>query len=74
MVVLLAMLNDIPIMMIAYDDAPFARRPVRWDMARVLTIAAVLGIFGVFSSFGSSGSRATISRLTCLRRSNRRSS
>ncbi len=27
-------------------------RPVRWDMARVLTIASALGILGVFSSFG----------------------
>jgi H+-transporting ATPase len=52
MVVLLALLNDLPIMMIAYDNAPVALRPVRWDMARVLTISSVLGIFGVFSSFG----------------------
>ncbi len=51
MVVLLALLNDIPIMMIAYDNAPVARRPVRWDMARVLTIASALGIYGVFESF-----------------------
>jgi len=52
MVVLLALLNDLPIMMIAYDNAPFADRPVRWDMARVLTIASVLGTYGVFVSFG----------------------
>jgi len=52
MVVLLALLNDLPIMMIAYDNAQFAPRPVRWDMGRVLTIASVLGAFGVFSSFG----------------------
>ena len=52
MVVLLALLNDLPIMMIAYDNAPFAPRPVRWDMARVLTIASVLGGYGVIESFG----------------------
>ncbi len=52
MVVLLALLNDLPIMMIAYDNAPFAPRPVRWDMARVLTIASVLGAYGVIESFG----------------------
>jgi H+-transporting ATPase len=52
MVVLLALLNDVPIMMIAYDNAPVAPKPVRWAMGRVLTIAAVLGMFGVFSSFG----------------------
>jgi H+-transporting ATPase len=51
MVVLLALLNDIPIMMIAYDNAPFALRPVRWDMTRVLTIASVLGFYGVVESF-----------------------
>jgi len=52
MVVLLALLNDLPIMMIAYDNAPVALRPVRWDMARVLTISSALGGFGVISSFG----------------------
>ncbi|HVB15723.1 MAG TPA: HAD-IC family P-type ATPase, partial [Stellaceae bacterium] len=52
MVVLLALLNDIPILMIAYDNAPVAPRPVRWDMTRVLTVASVLGVYGVLSSFG----------------------
>lgn len=52
MVVLLALLNDLPIMMIAYDSAPIAPRPVRWDMGRVLTIASVLGGYGVIESFG----------------------
>jgi len=52
MIVLLALLNDIPIMMIAYDNAPFAATPVRWDMLRVLTIASVLGVYGVLESFG----------------------
>ena len=51
MVVLLALLNDIPIMMIAYDNAPVALRPVRWDMERVLTIASALGVYGVLESF-----------------------
>jgi H+-transporting ATPase len=52
MVVLLALLNDLPIMMIAYDNAPIALKPVRWDMGRVLTIASVLGVYGVIESFG----------------------
>ena len=51
MIVLLALLNDIPIMMIAYDNAPVAPQPVRWDMARVLTVASVLGVYGVLESF-----------------------
>jgi H+-transporting ATPase len=51
MVVLLALLNDIPIMMIAYDNAPVVLRPVRWDMERVLTVASALGTYGVLESF-----------------------
>jgi H+-transporting ATPase len=52
MIVLLAILNDFPIMMIAYDNAPVADRPVRWDMHRVLTLSIVLGVMGVISTFG----------------------
>jgi H+-transporting ATPase len=51
MIVLLAILNDFPIMMIAYDNAPVAPRPVRWDMHRVLTISVVLGTVGVVETF-----------------------
>ena len=54
MIVLLAILNDFPIMTIAYDNydnAPVAKKPVRWDMHRVLTISTVLGVLGVISSF-----------------------
>ena len=51
MIVLLALLNDIPIMTIATDNVRTAPHPVRWDMRRVLTIAGVLGIAGVATSF-----------------------
>jgi len=51
MVVLLAILNDIPIMMIAYDNVKTARKPVRWNMPRVLTTASILSVGGVISSF-----------------------
>ena len=51
MIVLLAVLNDFPIMMIAYDNVKVAGRPVRWDMHRVLTIATVLGLIGVVETF-----------------------
>jgi len=51
MIVLLAMLNDFPIMMIAYDNAEVAPHPVRWDMARVLSVATALGVSGVVASF-----------------------
>lgn len=52
MVVLLALLNDLPIMMIAYDNARVVAQPVRWDMNRVITVATVLGVYGVIESFG----------------------
>ena len=52
MIILLALLNDLPIMTIAYDNTWLNRRPVRWKMERVLSIATVLGIVGVISSFG----------------------
>ncbi len=51
MLVILALLNDIPIMMIAYDKAPLSPKPVAWDMRKVMTLAVVLGVAGVFSSF-----------------------
>ncbi|OPY38381.1 MAG: Copper-exporting P-type ATPase B [Methanoregula sp. PtaU1.Bin051] len=51
MIVVLAILNDLPIMMIAYDNAPVAAKPVRWQMDRILTIASILGTLGVVSSF-----------------------
>jgi H+-transporting ATPase len=52
MIVLLAILNDVPIMMIAYDNVPVAPQPVRWDMTRVLTLSGTLGLIGVVESFG----------------------
>ncbi|MDE2466014.1 MAG: plasma-membrane proton-efflux P-type ATPase, partial [Alphaproteobacteria bacterium] len=51
MIVLLAILNDIPIMAIAYDNVRVAAKPVRWDMHRVLVISTVLGVLGVIASF-----------------------
>jgi len=51
MIVLLAILNDIPIMAIAWDNARTPKHPVRWNMGDVLTIATILGLSGVVSSF-----------------------
>ncbi|MBI1220832.1 MAG: plasma-membrane proton-efflux P-type ATPase [Rhodobacteraceae bacterium] len=51
MIVLLAVLNDFPIMMIAYDHVAVAPKPVRWDMRRVITVATSLGVMGVIETF-----------------------
>jgi H+-transporting ATPase len=52
MIILLAFLNDVPIMAIAYDRTWLDPTPVRWDMRRVLTVSTVLGLFGVIQTFG----------------------
>jgi H+-transporting ATPase len=51
MIVVLAILNDLPIMMIAYDHAPVGTKPVRWQMSRIFALSTILGGLGVISSF-----------------------
>jgi H+-transporting ATPase len=51
MIVLLALLNDAPIMTIAYDNVRYSNEPEKWDMRRTLGIATFLGLIGVVSSF-----------------------
>ena len=51
MIILLALLNDIPIMTIVYDHTLLEAHPVRWKMKRVLTLSTVLGCIGVCSTF-----------------------
>ena len=52
MIILLAFLNDLPIMTIAYDNTWLDPKPVRWEMRRVLTVSTVLGLIGVVETFG----------------------
>ncbi len=51
MIILLALLNDIPILTIAYDNTRVDSKPVRWNMGELLTVSTVLGLAGVLSSF-----------------------
>ena len=51
MIVLLALLNDVPIMTIAYDNVRYNNKPERWDMRTVLSMSTFLGIIGVIFSF-----------------------
>jgi len=51
-IVLLALLNDMPIMTIAYDNVKYSNEPEKWNMRMVLSIATFLGFIGVVSSFG----------------------
>ena len=51
MIIVLALLNDIPILTIAYDNTKVRTKPVRWNMHEVLVMSSWLGIAGVLSSF-----------------------
>jgi len=51
MIVLLALLNDAPIIAIATDYVNYSKDPERWDMKTVLGLGSLLGLIGVFSSF-----------------------
>ncbi|HVI78167.1 MAG TPA: hypothetical protein VM715_08380, partial [Candidatus Acidoferrum sp.] len=52
MLIALALLDDVPIMTIAFDNATVSPKPVRWELDRVLLISSVLGLLGVIQSFG----------------------
>jgi H+-transporting ATPase len=52
MIIILAFLNDLPILAIAYDRTKVNEKPVRWNMREVLVVSTVLGIMGVIASFG----------------------
>jgi H+-transporting ATPase len=51
MIVLLALLNDAPIMTIAYDNVKYSNRPEKWNLRLILSVATFLGILGVIESF-----------------------
>ncbi|MEJ2310716.1 MAG: plasma-membrane proton-efflux P-type ATPase [Gammaproteobacteria bacterium] len=51
MIILLALLNDIPILAIAYDRTRVHPTPVRWKMRELLTVSTALGVVGVVSTF-----------------------
>ncbi|MEJ2921268.1 plasma-membrane proton-efflux P-type ATPase [Bordetella avium] len=52
MIVVLALLDDIPIMTIAYDRVRPASKPVRWDMHHILIFSVLMGIMATLESFG----------------------
>jgi H+-transporting ATPase len=51
MIILLAFLNDVPIMTIAYDRTRLEAKPVRWNMHRIIAVSTVMGLTGVAGSF-----------------------
>ncbi len=51
MIILLALLNDIPVMTIAYDNARASKTPTRWHLYETIVVSTVLGITGLVGSF-----------------------
>ena len=52
MIILIALLDDVPIMTIAYDNTQLAKQPVRWQMRRLLFLSGFMGLLSVAQSFG----------------------
>jgi H+-transporting ATPase len=52
MIVIMSLLDDVPILTIAYDHTSVSKTPIRWQMPRILGVSAVLGFFSVVESFG----------------------
>ena len=50
MLIALALLDDVPIMTIAFDNASVPPQPVKWELDRVLVISSVLGLLAVIQS------------------------
>ncbi len=51
MLVILALLNDIPILMIAYDNASVSKIVEKWNIPNIVSLTTVLGLSGVISTF-----------------------
>ncbi|MFA5924268.1 MAG: plasma-membrane proton-efflux P-type ATPase [Methylococcaceae bacterium] len=52
MIVAMSLLDDVPIMAIAYDNTLVSKKPIHWKMPRLLGVSAVLGLFSIAESFG----------------------
>jgi H+-transporting ATPase len=52
MLIALALLDDVPIMTIAFDNASVPPQPVKWELDRVLVLSSALGLLAVMQSFG----------------------
>lgn len=50
MIVVISLLDDIPIMAIAYDNTNVDEEPIRWKISKLISISAVIGFFAVIQS------------------------
>ena len=47
-----SLLDDVPIMTIAYDNTLLPKGPVRWNMRRLLLVSGFMGLMAVAQTFG----------------------
>jgi H+-transporting ATPase len=52
MIILIALLDDVPIMTIAYDNTLLPKEPVRWHIRRLLFVSGFMGVMAVAQTFG----------------------
>jgi len=52
MIVLVAVMDDVAMISIAYDHTAYSRRPEKWNMRVVLWLSTILGVVGLLSTFG----------------------
>ncbi|GAB2888526.1 plasma-membrane proton-efflux P-type ATPase [Microbulbifer echini] len=52
MIVLVALLDDIPIMTIAYDNTLLPKEPVHWEMRDLLLGSTIIGVFSIAQTMG----------------------
>ncbi len=52
MIVLLCLLDDIPVMAIAYDNTEVAKKPCRFHIKYIIGLSSVLGVLSVIETFG----------------------
>ena len=57
MIVIMSLLDDIPIMTIAYDNTPVSAKPIRWKMPRLLGVAGALGLFSIIAVLRAAADR-----------------
>ncbi len=50
-IILLALLNDLPILTIAYDNVRIGNKPEKWNIPLILALSSALGTVGVIESF-----------------------
>jgi H+-transporting ATPase len=50
MLIALALLDDVPVMTTAFDNASVPPQPVKWELDRVLVISPVLGYLKLFKA------------------------